>query len=131
MGSVPLVFTTKDLGDVGAGRSCEIGGKAVDHLLGLSDGVPDERPVNDQVRGHRVLQVLSSEQGVSSDLPMINARRVTNALPVHVSEREEHVAIVLPEATSIELAGHPGEDLSNGIDRDGLRVGESQDGLHY
>lgn len=123
------VLATKKLGDIGARRRCEIGGKPIDHLLLLCDRVTHDRHVDDDVSRHGVQKVLSSNERVCSDLTVIKPDLVSGTLSVLVTNQQADVTVVLSERTRVDTRTDARKSLRNGIDRDRLRIGESQDGL--
>jgi len=97
---VRSVLATKKLGSVGAGRRRQPEAEGINVELLLSDGVPDEGNVEDDVSRHRVLQVLSRDERVSCNLPVIDASRVPNPrLQELVLDGEGDIAVVLAKST--------------------------------
>lgn len=92
---IALALATKQLGDIGAGRSSQPRAERVDDLLLLDDRETGYRHVRHDVSTHRVGRVLSRKQRVGGSLPEINACRPSHTLAISVRDGQLDVSVIL------------------------------------
>lgn len=119
-----LALLTKKLGDPSACRGGQVPSQAIDDLLLLSDRVPDEGHVHDQVGRHRVLGVERTVERVRTHLAVVQTSRVTEPLPRLVRDKQRRVPVSRQERAAIDSHPRAGKGNRNSVDGDGLRIGE-------
>lgn len=121
-----LVLATQKLGDLRSRSGRKIGQEAIDLQLELSVGEPSDGRINDEVSRAGGLDVDTREKRVSGNLGEVKLDDTAVTLAVGVRNRKLLSPIILAERPRVDARRNSGHRLSDSIDSNNLRVGESQ-----
>ena len=119
--SLPVsVLATQELGDASAGGGRKIRGKRIYDLLLFRNGISRNWDIHNQIRRHRKLDVLRTDQRIRCNLPVIKSDSPASPLSISVTDRQLYVSVVFLKDTGVRAAADPGQRICHRVDRNRL-----------